>query len=107
LLLEIANEGLPANMLDLDARHSASVENFQLRCEGFIIFARFDNQSLRTSESDFTLANLRAIVDELRSQGCTGLRTIAGQLNERAILTPRGGVWHSMSAARRLSRLQA
>jgi DNA invertase Pin-like site-specific DNA recombinase len=51
-------------------------------------------------------ANLRAIVDDLRSQGFTTVRTIAAELNERGILTPRGGVWHPTSAARLLSRLQ-
>jgi hypothetical protein len=34
-------------------------------------------------------ANLRAIVDDLRSQGFTSVRAIATQLNERGILTPR------------------
>jgi Recombinase len=51
--------------------------------------------------------NLRTIVDDLRSQGCTSVRSIAAQLNERGILTPRGGSWHPTSAARLLSRLQA
>jgi hypothetical protein len=52
-------------------------------------------------------ANLRAIVDDLRSQGFTSVRTIAAQLNERGILTPRGDAWHPTSAARLLSRLRA
>jgi hypothetical protein len=52
-------------------------------------------------------ANLRAIVDDLRSQGFTSVRAIAAQLNERGILTARGGSWHPTSAARLLSRLQA
>lgn len=51
--------------------------------------------------------NLRAIVDDLRSQGTTSLRAIAAELNERGVLTPRGGAWHPTSAARLLSRLQA
>ena len=50
-------------------------------------------------------ANLRAIVDDLRSQGFTSVRTIAAQLNERGILTARDGSWHPTSAARLLSRL--
>ena len=50
--------------------------------------------------------NLRAIVDDLRSHGITSVRAIATQLNERGILTPRGGSWHSTSAARLLLRLQ-
>jgi DNA invertase Pin-like site-specific DNA recombinase len=51
--------------------------------------------------------NLRAIVDDLRSQGFTSVRAIAAQLNERGVLTARGGAWHPTSAARLLSRLQA
>jgi hypothetical protein len=50
--------------------------------------------------------NLRAIVDELGSQGFTNVRTVTAELNEREILTPRGGSWHSTSAARLLSRLK-
>ena len=52
-------------------------------------------------------ATLRAIVDDLRSQGFTSVRAIAAQLNERGILTPRGGAWYPTSAARLVSRLQA
>jgi len=47
------------------------------------------------------------IVDDLRSQGFTSVRAIAAQLNERGILTARGGSWHPTSAARLLSRLEA
>jgi hypothetical protein len=52
-------------------------------------------------------ANLRTIVDELRIQGITSVRAVAAQLNERSILTARGGAWHPTSAARLLSRLQS
>jgi hypothetical protein len=51
-------------------------------------------------------ANLSVIVDDLR-QGITSVRAVATELNERVILTPRGGAWHPTSAARLLSRLQA
>jgi DNA invertase Pin-like site-specific DNA recombinase len=50
-------------------------------------------------------ANLRAIVDDLRAQGFTSVRAIAAQLNERGILTPRGGAWHPTSAARLQAKL--
>jgi hypothetical protein len=52
-------------------------------------------------------ADLRALVDDLRTQGITSVRAIAAELNERGILTPRRGAWHSTSAARLLLRLQA
>jgi DNA invertase Pin-like site-specific DNA recombinase len=59
------------------------------------------------ANAEYRAANLRAIVDDLRSQGFTRVRAIAVQLNERGILTARGGSWHPNSAARLLSRLQA
>jgi hypothetical protein len=51
--------------------------------------------------------NLRVIVDDLRAQGITSVRTIAAALNDRGILTPRGGAWHPTTAARLLTRLQS
>ena len=47
------------------------------------------------------------IVDDLRFHGITSVRAIATRVNERGILTPRGGSWHPTSAARLLSRLQS
>jgi DNA invertase Pin-like site-specific DNA recombinase len=49
--------------------------------------------------------NLIAIVNDIRSQGLTSVRAIAAELNERGVLTPRGGAWHPTSTARLLSRL--
>ena len=40
-----------------------------------------------TANAEQRAANLRAIVDDLRSQGFTSVRAIAAQLNERGILT--------------------
>jgi DNA invertase Pin-like site-specific DNA recombinase len=52
-------------------------------------------------------ANLKAIVDDIRALGVTSVRAVAAELNERGVLTPRGGEWHPTSAARLLLRLQA
>jgi DNA invertase Pin-like site-specific DNA recombinase len=52
-------------------------------------------------------ANLKGIVDDLRSQGIKSIRIIAAELNARDILTPRGGAWHPTSVARLLARLNA
>jgi len=52
-------------------------------------------------------ANLRAIVEDLHMQGVTSVRAVATALNERGILTPRGGAWHATSAARLLARITA
>lgn len=44
-------------------------------------------------------ANLKSILDDLRSQGIQSVRTIAAEMNDRGILTPRGGAWHPTSIA--------
>jgi hypothetical protein len=49
--------------------------------------------------------NLRAIIDDMHTQGITSVRAITAGLNERGILTARGGTWHPTSAARLLERL--
>ena len=50
-------------------------------------------------------ANLQNIVNDIRSQGITSVRAIAGELNARGILTPRGRSWHTTSATFLLARL--
>jgi DNA invertase Pin-like site-specific DNA recombinase len=57
------------------------------------------------AKADHRAANLRTIVDAIRSQRITSVRSIAAELNARGILTPRGGSWHPTSVARLLSRL--
>jgi DNA invertase Pin-like site-specific DNA recombinase len=59
------------------------------------------------ANAEHRVANLRVIVDDLRTQGITSVRAIAAALNDRDIPTPRGGSWHSTSAARLLFRLRA
>src|SRR5882757_6520998 len=49
--------------------------------------------------------NLRAIVTDVQSSGHISVRRIADELNRRAVLTPRGGQWHAISALRLLERL--
>ena len=59
------------------------------------------------ANAEYRAANLRGIVDDLRTQGISGVRNIASELNGRGILTPRGGAWHPTSVARLLRRLSA
>jgi DNA invertase Pin-like site-specific DNA recombinase len=59
------------------------------------------------ANAEHRAANLRAIVDDLRTQGVTSVRAIAAELNERGILTPRRAAWHPTSAARLMARLQS
>ena len=46
-------------------------------------------------------------MDDLRTQGINGVRTIVAELNTRGMLTPRGGTWHPTSVARLLKRLSS
>jgi len=49
---------------------------------------------------------LRGIVADLHAKGITSVRTLAAELNERGVITPRGGIWHPTSTARLLTRLE-
>jgi DNA invertase Pin-like site-specific DNA recombinase len=57
------------------------------------------------ANAEHRAANLRTIVDDMRSKDIVSVRAFADELNARGILTPRGGAWHPTSAARLLSRL--
>ena len=48
---------------------------------------------------------LAPIIRELRAAGITSVRAIAAELNERKVVTARGGEWHPTSVARLLARL--
>jgi DNA invertase Pin-like site-specific DNA recombinase len=48
---------------------------------------------------------LAPVVEELRSQGVVTLRQIADELNDRGMLTRRGGQWHVSNVGNLLSRL--
>ena len=52
-------------------------------------------------------ANLKGIVDDLRTLGIKSVRTLAAELNARGVLTPRGRAWHPTSVTRLLARLNA
>jgi hypothetical protein len=51
--------------------------------------------------------DLRAVVEDVRAGGATSLRAIAGEMNARGILTPRGGRWHVSTVMNLLKRLEA
>jgi DNA invertase Pin-like site-specific DNA recombinase len=52
----------------------------------------------RTAAISFA-RNLRPLLDQLRSQGFTSLRSLAEELNRRAIATARGGLWGQQTVA--------
>lgn len=49
--------------------------------------------------------DLAPVVEALQAEGFTSLGAIADQLNERGMLTPRGGRWHKSSVRNLLKRL--
>ena len=49
--------------------------------------------------------NLKGIVEDIRGSGVSSARQLAAVLNERGVLTARGGKWHASSASRLLNRL--
>jgi len=52
-------------------------------------------------------ADYAPIVDDIRAGGATSLPAIARELNERGIVTPRGGQWHPSSVRNLLARMGA
>lgn len=52
-------------------------------------------------------ANLAPIIAHLKAEGHTSLRDLAGALNERRMLTPRGGKWHPTSVRNLLVRIES
>ncbi|MGY3559813.1 DNA invertase Pin-like site-specific DNA recombinase [Bradyrhizobium sp. USDA 4463] len=50
-------------------------------------------------------ADLKGIVDDIRSCGITTTRGIAEELTARGIRAPRGNVWHPTAVSRLLARL--
>ena len=49
--------------------------------------------------------NVGAILSDIRAHGITSVRQIAGELNRRGILAPRGGEWMPTTVVRLLERL--
>jgi DNA invertase Pin-like site-specific DNA recombinase len=49
--------------------------------------------------------NLQPVVAALAREGAVSLGAIASALNERGMLTPRGGQWHKSSVRNLLARL--
>jgi len=50
-------------------------------------------------------ARLRPVIDGIRREGITSLRGVAAALNQRGMLTRRGGRWHVSNVRNLLGRL--
>jgi len=57
--------------------------------------------------ADHHAVNLRPVLDSLSDEGIVSLGHIADALNERGMLTPRGGSWHKSSVRNLIARLDA
>jgi len=55
--------------------------------------------------ADSHAKNLQPVINSLASEGMTSLGAVAEALNERGMLTPRGGRWHKSSVRNLLNRL--
>ena len=49
--------------------------------------------------------DLAPVVEDIRAGGATSLRAIAAELNDRGMLTRRGGRWHVSTVTNLLDRL--
>ena len=58
-----------------------------------------------TAGADAHAQRLAPVVASLRSEGHTSLSALARELNERGMVTPRGGKWHPSSVRNLLQRL--
>jgi DNA invertase Pin-like site-specific DNA recombinase len=55
-------------------------------------------------KADVHAAQVRPIIEAIRGEGKISLNTIAGELNNRGILTANGGRWHAMTVRNLLQR---
>lgn len=58
------------------------------------------------AKADRHAKDLAPVVAALRSEGISSLGMVAAALNERGMLTPRGGSWHKSSVRNLISRLE-
>lgn len=57
-------------------------------------------------KADKHAQNLKPVINDIRLNGFFSLGEIAKELNERGILTPRGGSWHKSSVRNLLARIE-
>lgn len=63
--------------------------------------------SVIKSKADNHATNLQPVIDSLKTEGIISLGRIAKALNDRGMLTPRGGIWHKTSVSNLLTRISA
>ena len=63
-------------------------------------------QAIRNA-ADSQAHNLKPVLEALAAEGVVSLGAVAAALNERGMLTPRGGQWHKSSVRNLFQRLRA
>jgi len=58
-------------------------------------------------QADAHAADLKSVLEELVKEGITSLGSVAEELNQRGIRTPRGGSWHKTSVSNLKARIAA
>jgi DNA invertase Pin-like site-specific DNA recombinase len=61
--------------------------------------------AVKAAKAAARVVDLRPQIEDIRTSGCTSLRQIAGALNERGIVAPRGGDWSAPQVRTLLQRL--
>lgn len=61
-------------------------------------------EAVKAKAQDYA-AHLQPVIADLQGEGINSLGGLAAALNERGILTPRGGSWHKTSVGNLLKRL--
>jgi DNA invertase Pin-like site-specific DNA recombinase len=69
-----------------------------------ITYAGRLGRRVQRADADRFAMNVLPVIRSILSRGPAGMVSIAAQLNERGIRTPRGGRWHVSSVANVLTR---
>lgn len=59
------------------------------------------------ANADAHAEDLRAVVEDIRAQGAVTLRAVAAALNERGMMTRRGGLWQVSNVLNLIGRLKS
>jgi hypothetical protein len=90
----------------LATRHGRPVGNPN-GAQALAMAGKGNEASLRTIKetADTHAFNLKPVVQALAEEGKTSLGAVANALNERGMLTPRGGRWHKITVRNLFDRL--
>lgn len=61
--------------------------------------------AIRSARADDHASGVSRLIDQAKAEGWTSLRAVAGWLNDRRIMAPRGGDWSASSVRRVIERV--